>query len=929
MLADGGGSRDKVVLVDGHSLLHRAFYALPTMTTSAGEHTNAALGFTNMLLRLLEDEEPDFIGVAFDLSGPTFRHEQFEDYKGHRPKMPDDLVPQVQIIKDIVKGFSIPVVELEGYEADDIIGTLACYHGALGRDVLIVTGDRDCLQLVDDNIKALITRRGIRDLEIYDAQHVEDRHGVPPSLVADLKGLMGDTSDNIPGIPGIGPKTGVKLLQEYGSLDGVLANVDKLRGKQRENVAKYAQQALLSRELATIHCSVPVDADLSPYAKDLWKDDALYQLFARLEFRSLISRLSLSGEPQQVGLHFGEDEKGKDSDVSGKFEYEFLASVDDAKSFLDGLEIRDAAEVGTLYLDPYIDCSDTIDAKLVAIGISDGKQGGFIHCSIFADNANGDVLDLALVKDVLGGPLENPEISKVCFDAKALFHALANCGLKLTGPLFDISLAAYLLNPGQSIKGIETVFLQTLDLYLPSLDELTGKGAKAISLAEVNVDGLVDLSKGRLAHMATLKDSLWAELEFHDQDSLYQDVELPLARVLGCMERRGVAVDTDELRRISQELGHRIDELTDGIYVLAGTEFNINSPKQLAEILFEGLGLPIIKETKTGPSTDAEVLEQLAEHHEIAELLMDYRQLVKLKSTYLDSLEPLVHPTSGRIHTSFHQTATATGRLSSVNPNLQNIPVRTEEGRRIRKAFVAGSPDAVLLTADYSQIELRILAHMAQDEIWLDAFRAGADIHSRTAAEVFGLALEDVTPSLRDAAKAINFGIIYGISSFGLAKGTGLTRQDAQTYIDRYFEKYAGVKLYLDRTVTEAREQGYVETLFGRRRYLPDITSRRWALRNFAERAAMNAPIQGTAADIIKMAMVALEKQLAISGLRAQMLIQVHDELVLEVHKDDLLPTARLTKQVMEGIVELSVPLVVDVKAGPNWLDATSVALDR
>ena len=922
MQADEGSSREKVVLVDGHSLLHRAFYALPTMTTSEGEHTNAALGFTMMLLRLLEDEEPSFIGVAFDLSGPTFRHEQFEDYKGHRPKMPDDLVPQVSLVKEIVRGFSIPVVELAGYEADDIIGTLACHHAALGREVLIVTGDRDCLQLVDDNVKALITRRGIRDLEVYDPKHVETRHGVPPELVADLKGLMGDTSDNIPGIPGIGPKIGARLLQQYGSLDGVLANVSELRGKQRENVAKYADQARLSRKLATIHCSVPIDPGLTPYGKDMWQADALYQLFTRLEFRNLLSRLSLTYEPQLATASRGGEDGAEGT--SEEFECNLLTSPAEVEAFVGDLNIHERV----LYLDPYIDCPDTIDAELVGIGLSDGMQGGFIPLGLSGSELEGDELDRVSLIGVLQDLMEDPQLTKVCFDAKALLHAFENCGMVLAGSLFDISLAAYLLNSGQNIRGIETVFLQMLDLYLPSLDELTGKGAKAVSLAEVGSDRLLELSTARLANMAALKDKLEAELERHSLDTLYCDVELPLAGVLALMERRGVAVDIGELRHISQELGGRIDGLTDAIYLLAGMEFNINSPKQLAEVLFERLGLPVLKETKTGPSTNAEVLEQLAEKHEIAGLLMDYRQLVKLKSTYLDSLESLVHPVSGRLHTSFHQTATATGRLSSVNPNLQNIPVRTEEGRRIRKAFVAGRPDSVLLTADYSQIELRILAHMAQDTAWVDAFRAGADIHSRTAAEVFGVAPDAVTPSLRNAAKAINFGIIYGISSFGLAKGTGLTRQEAQTYIDKYFQKYSGVKAYLDRAVQETREQGYIATLFGRRRYLPDIGSRRWALRNFAERAAMNAPIQGTAADIIKMAMVAVEKEVATCGLRAQMLIQVHDELVFEVHKGDLIPTVRLVKQVMEGIVKLSVPLVVDVKAGPNWRDAIPVVLD-
>ncbi|NMB12883.1 MAG: DNA polymerase I [Firmicutes bacterium] len=908
-----GSSQDKVILVDGNSLLHRAFYAIPTLTTSQGEYTNAVLGFTNMLVRLLEDEQPDYVAVAFDLSEPTFRHEQFEDYKSHRPHMPDELVPQVSLVKETVRGFSIPILELEGYEADDIIGTLACHHAALGRHVLIVTGDRDCLQLVDDQVTALITRRGISDLETYDPEHVQARHGVPPHLVADLKGLMGDSSDNIPGVPGIGPKTGVKLLREFGSLEGVLANIDELRGKQRENLKRYADQARLSRQLATIDCDVPISCDLNPYARDRWDEDKLCQLFSRLEFRNLLSRLSI-GEVQLV-VTKGEKEV---EEAAGVPEFELFCCRAQIEAFVKELK---KAERKVIYLDPFIDNPDSIDATLVGLGISDGQRGGFVYGPSNENKNEAGIDGLDALDEVLG----DTSLTKVCFDTKSLRHALANQNLSPEAPLFDIAIAAYLLNPGQNIRGLEDVLLQVLDVYQPGLEELTGKGTKAIPLRELEPQKLAGLSRMRLAKMPLLEDRLREELKERAVERLYYEVELPLAEVLAAMERRGVAVDVKELRSISREFEERINDLTFDIHCLAGVEFNINSPKQLAEVLFERLGLPILKETKTGPSTNAEVLEQLAEEHQIAQLVLEYRQLVKLKSTYLDSLELLVHPQTHRIHTSFHQTATATGRLSSVNPNLQNIPVRTEEGRRIRRAFVAGRPDYVLLAADYSQIELRVLAHMSQDLAWIEAFRAGADIHARTAAEVFGIEMEQVTPTLRNAAKAINFGIVYGISSFGLAKGTGLSVQQAQAYIDKYFEKYSGVKAYLDQTIEATKEKGYITTLFNRRRYLPDIQSRRWAQRNFAERAAMNAPIQGTAADIIKMAMVVVEREVAACGLRAEMLLQVHDELVFGVHTEDMIPTARLVKETMEGIVTLDVPLVVEVKAGPNWRDVVPV----
>lgn len=919
MQANSESTQDKVILVDGNSLLHRAFYAIPTLTTSQGEYTNAVLGFTMMLLRLLEDEEPDFVAVAFDLPGPTFRHEQFEDYKGHRKEMPDELVPQVALIKEVIESFSIPILELEGYEADDIIGTLACHHAALGRSVLIVTGDRDCLQLVDDNVTALITRRGITDLETYDPEHVKARHGVPPHLVADLKGLMGDSSDNIPGVPGIGPKTGVKLLREYGSLEQILDSVNQLKGKQKENLKRYADQAILSRELATIHCDAPISCDLAPYARGSWQDDRLYQLFSRLEFKSLLSRLSLTDMSKQL-TGSAEDER-RNEEEPGSFGLELFSSPTEVEVFVKKLK---EMKRSIIYLDPYIDDSDSIDATLAGLGMSDGRVGGFISFPGAIKTGKGALAQSAW-QNALQQLLMDESLTKVCFDSKSLRHALANRGLSLKGNVFDVSLAAYLLNPGQSIRGLDDVFLQVLDDYQPGIEDLTGKGAKAIPLAELDPGKLVELSKARLAKVTDLKATLEEQLEKQGLSRLYHEVELPLADVLTAMERRGVAVDVDELRSISLEFEERIGNLDAVICCLAGVEFNINSPKQLGEVLFDRLGLPVLKETKTGPSTSAEVLEQLAEEHEIAQLVMDYRQLVKLKSTYLDSLELLVHPDTGRIHTSYHQTATSTGRLSSVNPNLQNIPVRTEEGKRIRRAFVAGRPDYVLLAADYSQIELRVLAHMSHDTTWVEAFRAGADIHTRTAAEIFGLDTDQVTPALRNAAKAINFGIVYGISSFGLSKGTGLSVQEAQAYIDKYFEKYSGVKAYLDRSVEETRARGYVTTLFNRRRYLPDIRSRRWVQRNFAERAAMNAPIQGTAADIIKMAMVALERKISACGLRAEMLLQVHDELVFEVHTKDLKAVADLVKETMEGIVTLNVPLVVEVKIGPNWRDVEAI----
>lgn len=912
MLSESGDQSARVVLVDGHSLLHRAFYALPTLTTSQGEFTNAVYGFTMMLLRLLEDEKPDYAAVAFDKAAPTFRHEQFADYKGHRPRMPDELVSQVPLAKKVVAALSIPIVELDGYEADDIIGTLARVNKTRGRRVLIVTGDKDCLQLVDDNTTALITRRGIKDMEIYDVEKVQEKLGVKPEQVVDLKGLMGDSSDNIPGVPGIGAKTAVRLLRDYGSLENILQHVNELKGKVKENLKAYADQARLSQSLARIHCDVPLEVDLPPYSRDSWQDDKLYELFTRLEFKNFLSKLRV-----RAGSHSDEEDGTGIVKVTEKaqklIDYRLLQSGVEIEEFITSL-----AKDAPLYLDPFFAEADTIDVFLVGMAISDGKRGGFVTLAQARKEAENQA---AALPPALLQILQDENRPKVCFNAKPLFHALHNLGIKLGGLEFDLSLAAYLLNPGQNTGGLADLVLQFFDEFLPPLSELVGKGARTVPLSQVDPETLADFARPRLGYLVPLRDKLEKKLEELELKKLYYDLEMPLVPVLASMEQRGITVDVQELERISDELADRITALTQQIYDAAGTEFNINSPKQMGEILFQRLQLPVIKKTKTGPSTSAKVLEELAAEHEIARLILDYRQLVKLKSTYLDALKTLVHPDTGRVHTTFHQTATATGRLSSSNPNLQNIPVRTEEGRRIRRAFIPGSPDHVLLTADYSQIELRVLAHISRDETLIEAFQAGMDIHRRTAAEVMGLKLEDVTPEMRSAAKAINFGIVYGISSFGLARNTGLTRQQAQEYIDKYFQKYSGVKAYLDEAVRQAREQGYVTTLFHRRRYLPDINSRRPALRKFAERMAMNTPIQGTAADIIKMAMVEVERRLLASDLPAQMLLQVHDELVLEVHKDELESVARLVKEIMEGVTTLAVPLIVDVKAGSNWRD--------
>ncbi len=923
-------TKRKAMFVDGHSLLHRAFYALPTLTSSQGEYTNAILGFTMMLMRLLEDEKPDFLAVAFDEAAPTFRHQQYQEYKGHRKPMPEELRPQVQGVREVVAAFNIPTISLAGYEADDVLGTAAKLAAKADYLAYIVTGDRDCLQLVDEGVRALITRRGIKDLELFDTQKVIDTYGVTPDQFADLKGLMGDKSDNIPGVPGIGEKTAAKLLQQYGSIATLYENLDGLKGKQKENLATHKEQAELSLQLATIDCCVPIEINFDTYQPENWNAAALQQLFARFEFRQLLDKLA--AKFPEVGARKQETAPGtaelsnQEQLFAGSEPTDWTVDVIDQLAQLDPI-LAQAAEDKTLMVDLYLDGSDAISGQVAAIALAVPGKAALVPLGECQGVQDEPAVALDSVLGLLAEILANKTVLKIGYDLKPLVVCCLKEGIPAPDGVFDTALAGYLCNPSQPPARLEDLVMQHFDTYVPPLAELTGAGAKAKKFSEVDQRELAGFAARRLQYLHRLQHKLAEKMATDELEQLFSQMETPLITVLAEMELTGIAVDTNELRLISAELEQRIEQLTQDIYQMAGGEFNINSPKQLGVLLFDQLGLPVLKKTKTGPSTSAEVLEQLAEENEIVERILDYRQLVKLKSTYVDALDSLVNPISGRIHTSFNQMVTATGRLSSTNPNLQNIPVRTEEGRRIRSAFVPGEPGYVILAADYSQIELRVLAHMSGDENLIDAFVNDQDIHTRTAAEVFGLPIEAVTSKERGAAKAINFGIVYGISSFGLAKGTGLSRQDAQRYIDSYFERYPGVKQYLDWSVEEARSKGYVTTLLNRRRYLPDIKSRKWPVRSFAERTAMNTPIQGSAADIIKKAMLAVKQELLRSQLQTRLLLQVHDELVLEVAKEQLRDTAALIKEAMESVIALSVPLKVDVKSGPNWRDTEKLTL--
>lgn len=836
------------MLIDANSLLYRAFFALPPLENSKGQPTGAVYGFINMLMKLLEDYPVDYAVAAFDLPGPTFRTQEYTEYKANRPPTPFELRSQLQIAREVLDALGVARVELQGYEADDLVGSLARIANDNGCFAWIVSGDKDILQVVNDNTRVILTQKGISQTKVYDPQAVEERYSVTPPQIVDIKGLMGDSSDNIPGVPGIGEKTAIKLISQYGSVAGVYDNIEALKGKQRENLETYRDQAFLSRKLAEIQRETPLPLEWPPAR--LQKDNKqLYTLFKNLEFNTLLQRLELveySDTQVQVVTKPAET------------------------------EVFSGQELAVLLL-----------GDVLAVG-SDHVS------SIFAEDS------LAPVLEKLEDSLAREGIV-VTDDAKTIYHFAMEREIEIKAQVHSCQLAAYLLKPGSNMD-------------IPTLVR---------AWTETGVDKGEQSEGEYLAAHASLLPGLWQALEVKLKETgawqLYEDIELPLSRVLARMERTGIGVDVRELDIIGKDLDEKIATLQEQIYTLADCQFNINSPKQLGEVLFERLNIPPVRKTKTGYSTDAAVLEFIADAHPVVPLIMDYRHLVKLKSTYIDGLREVWQQDSGRVYTTFNQMVTATGRLSSTEPNLQNIPIRMEEGRRIRKAFIPGGGYQWLLSADYSQIELRILAHIAQDSTLLEAFRDGQDIHRRTAAEIFGVGLDDVSADQRRAAKAVNFGLVYGQTDFGLAQSLGVAKAEAASYIDAYFKRYPGVKEYMERIVVQAKQDGFVSTLYQRRRYLPEIDSRNFQRRSFAQRTAINTPIQGTAADIIKLAMVEVERRLEREGLVTRMLLQVHDELVLETTSDERKRAARLLRQAMEGVAELDVPLVAEVKIGSNW----------
>ncbi|AHD07138.1 DNA polymerase I [Paenibacillus larvae subsp. larvae DSM 25430] len=886
-----GWTMEKLIIIDGNSIANRAFYALPLLSNSSGLHTNAVYGFTTMLLRLIEEEKPTHFLVAFDAGKVTFRHKEYKEYKGGRAKTPSELSEQFPLIKELLNAFGIRQFELEGYEADDIIGTLTRAADEKKKHVMLVSGDKDMLQLASDYVTVAITRKGISEVEHYGPKEIEEKYGLKPEQIIDMKGLMGDSSDNIPGIPGVGEKTALKLLHEYGSVESVLEHADELKGKMKEKVKENADLARMSKELATIFREVPMSTEWDELVYEGYEGPKLQEMFRKLEFKSLLEKLD-----------FGNGETGKEA---GKEEdpVPFEVIKEDQLAVLEAvLDYIKAIHVEVVGENPH-------HSDIAGLGLYDGNKGYF--------------LAFETLQSVNAEPirqwLSDADKEKWIFDKHRAQLALSWKGIKLRGVSFDVLLASYLLDPTESTLTLSGVAGKYSVASLPADEQVFGKGAK-FKLPEEHLLGEnLSLKAERVSRLVPV---LKAKLEESGMQELYYELEHPLAGVLAEMELAGIKVDKESLKQLGTEISDQLKTIMDRIYEQAGMTFNINSPKQLGEVLFEKLQLPVQKKTKTGYSTDAEVLEKLAPYHDIVGDILHYRTLAKLQSTYVEGLLKEVRPDTGKVHTYYRQTIAATGRLSSQYPNLQNIPIRLEEGRKIRKVFVPSKPGWHILAADYSQIELRVLAHISGDEKLKEAFVKDMDIHTKTAMDVFGVSEAEVDANMRRSAKAVNFGIVYGISDYGLSQNLGITRKEASRFIEQYFSVFRGVRNYMDSIIREAKTQGYVTTLLQRRRYLPEINASNYNLRSFAERTAMNTPIQGTAADIIKLAMVQMDERLKQEKLKSTMLLQVHDELIFEVPEDELETIKKLVPEVMEQALSLDVPLKVEVDEGENWYEA-------
>ena len=877
----------RLIIIDGNSIINRAFYALPDMSNSEGLKTNAIFGFVRMMFKIIEDYQPTHMSVAFDKKAPTFRHKQYADYKAGRKKMPDELAQQLQPLKDLLDKFNINRLELEGYEADDLIGTVARLGEENDFKVYIVTGDKDAIQLASHKTTTLITKKGVGEVEEYNYDSVLERYEMTPTQFIDLKGLMGDKSDNIPGVPGVGEKTGIKLLKQYSTIENLIEHTDELKGSIKKKIEENKDLALMSKELATIITNVPIEVKLEDLEYGDYNKDDVVEKFKEFGFTSLITKL--------LDIEGGETTIKEEIDLK-------IEHLDNVEDF-----IKKAEENKKVIIDVIGKEGNILDKRVLYVFLSlDGNEIYYV---------NED--ELPQIKTLLS----NPEIKKHGYDLKEDYILLKPYEIELNSMNFDITIAEYLIDSKSSTSyECSAIAMKYLTRKIKSKEDLLGKGAKAKKFDEIEFDELSAYIGDILNTVNGVYPKMEENLKETEMDGLFYHVEMPLVEVLGSMEYIGMKVDKDQLNELKEKFTTIINELENEIFELAGEPFNINSPKQLGVVLFEKLGLPVIKKTKTGYSTNAEVLEKLRDKHEIIDKITEYRQIVKLNSTYVEGLLKIINPKTGRIHSSFNQTITTTGRISSTEPNMQNIPVKTEMGRDIRKVFVADD-NCKLVDADYSQVELRVLAHMSGDENMIDAFKHGEDIHSKTASQIFDVDIKDVTSKQRIEAKAINFGIIYGKTDFGLSQDLNIPVAIAKAYIDSYFNKYPKIKEFMDEAVESATETGYATTILNRRRYIPEIKASNFIVRNQGKRFAMNAPIQGSAADIIKVAMVNVYNKLKENNMKSKLILQVHDELIVEAVDEELEMAEKIVREEMENAQSMDVKLDVDLNTGDSWYE--------
>ena len=904
---------EKFVLIDGNSIMNRAFYGImgsKMLTTKDGKYTNAIYGFLAILFKLIEDVKPEYMAVAFDLKAPTARHKMYEGYKANRKGMPDELAEQMPIIKEILRAMNIDIIEKEGYEADDVIGTLSRYGEKQGLEVIILSGDRDTFQLATDKVTIRIprTKGGKTETDLFDRNKIIETYKIEPKQLIDVKGLQGDTSDNIPGVPGVGEKTALNLIQKYGSIENLYKKIengeDDLKGKQREKIAENKELAVLSKTLGTINLEVPIEDTLENFKVEDWDKPKVLELFKELNFNRYIDRFSLRGE------NTSKEENKEMFHKIDKTREEIIKLIKEQKKMI--------FYIGTN--------KDENEEKIIKEKISNISIYNEEKQEAYYLNLENDLIQE--FKEIL----EDREITKTSINLTKTYILLKQEDITLEGIDYDISIAAYILNPTNNKLDIDNLIEQYLEI---NVQEYIGE--KKEQVEQINLfDSMIDSNENTESEkeenilkskyelyvysISKIKEITLKKLEEINALDLFYKIDMPTVEVLSNMQWNGMYVDEEELTKFGEELSSKIEELTKIIHEMAGEDFNINSTKQLGEILFEKMKLPVIKKNKSGYSTDVDVLEKLRREDPIIQKILDYRQLMKLNSTYIEGLKPYINPKTKRIHSFFHQTITATGRISSTEPNLQNIPTRFELGKRVRKIFKPAEEN-VYLDADYSQIELRVLAHISNDENMIQAFNNGEDIHKQAASKVFKTPIDQVTKAQRSDAKAVNFGIVYGISDFGLGEQLGISRKKAKQYIDEYLEQYSGIKKFMEDITEKAKEQGYVETLFHRRRYIPELKSNNYMVRQFGARAAMNTPIQGTAADIMKIAMINVYKELKNKGLKSKIVLQVHDEMMIETPLNEIEDVKQIMKKCMESAIELKVPLVVDISEATNWYE--------